>query len=186
MSGLVELHSMPEIPSIAHFCSLFKVALGLPEVEIDQLEASLLKQSNDDIFTASLVDRLVVKLLIGCLPMYATKIHDGNYTLYLKQLIQSKQEEAEEEGFQFDFENPFETNDVEDFEDLTVAERVRLIHQLTELRLQCDDIYEKFKDLDPEGLRVDPLGVDSNNVTYWYFFGTRLYKEVKPTKKKRP
>ena len=177
---------MPEIPSIAHFCSLFKVALDLPDVEIDQLEASLLKQSNDDLFTASLVDRLLVKLLIGCLPMYASKIHDGNYTLYLKQLLQSKQEEADEEGHQFDFENPFETNEVEDFEDLTVADRVRVIHQLTELRLQCEDIYEKFKDLDPEGLRVDPLGVDSNNVVYWYFFGTRLYKEIKPTKKKRP
>ena len=186
MSSLVDLHSMPEIPSIAHFCSLFKVALDLPDVEIDQLEASLLKQNNDDIFTASLVDRLVVKLLIGCLPMYASKIHDGNYTLYLKQLIQSKQEEADEEGYQFDFENPFETSDVEDFEDLTVADRVRVIHQLTELRLQCEDIYEKFKDLDPEGLRVDPLGVDSNNVTYWYFYGTRLYKEIKPSKKKRP
>ena len=177
---------MPEIPSIAHFCSLFKVALGLPDVEIDQLEASLLKQSNDDIFTASLVDRLVVKLLIGCLPMYASKIHDGNYTLYLKQLLQSKQEEADEEGYQFDFENPFETNDVEDFEDLTVADRVRVIHQLTELRLQCEDIYEKFKDLDPEGLRVEPLGIDSNNVIYWYFYGTRLYKEIKASKKKRP
>lgn len=186
MAGLVELHSMPEIPSIAHFCSLFKVALDLPEVEIDQLEASLLKQSNDDIFTGSLVDRLLVKLLIGCLPMYATKIHDGNYTVYLKQLIQSKQEEAEEEGYPFDFENPFETSDVEDFEDLTVVDRVRVIHQLTELRLQCDDIYEKFKDLDPEGLRVEPLGVDSNNVTYWYFYGTRLYREIKPSKKKRP
>ena len=38
---------MPEIPSIAHFCSLFKVALDLVDVEIDQLEAALLKQNND-------------------------------------------------------------------------------------------------------------------------------------------
>lgn len=186
MSGLADLHSMPEIPSIAHFCSLFRGALDLVDVDIEQLEASLLKLNNDDIFTASLVDRLVVKLLIGCLPMYASKIHDGNYTLYLKQLLQSKQEEADEEGFQFDFDNPFETNDVEDFEDLALRDKVRVIHQLTELRLQCDDVSEKFKDLDPEGLRVDPLGVDSNNVMYWYFYGTRLYKEIKSTKKKRP
>ena len=177
---------MPEIPSIAHFCSLFKVALDLVDVEIDQLEAALLKQNNDDIFIASLVDRLMVRLLIGCLPMYASKIHDGNYTLYLKQLLQSKQEEAEEEGHQFDFENPFDVCEVEEFEDLTVWDKVKVIHQLTEIRLQCDDISEKFKDLEPEGLRVEPLGVDSNNVTYWYFYGTRLYKEVQPSKKKRP
>jgi len=177
---------MPEIPSIAHFCSLFKVALDLVDVEIDQLEAALLKQNNDDIFIASLVDRLMVRLLIGCLPMYASKIHDGNYTLYLKQLLQSKQEEAEEEGHQFDFENPFEVCEVEEFEDLSVSDKVKVIHQLTEIRLQCDDVSEKFKDLEPEGLRVEPLGVDSNNVTYWYFYGTRLYKEVQPSKKKRP
>ena len=186
MSNLAELHSMPEVPSIAHFCSLFKVALDLVDVEIDQLESALLKQTNDDIFTASLVDRLMVKLLIGCLPMYASKIHDGNYTLYLKQLLQSKQEEAEEEGYQFDFENPFEIHEVDDFEDLSVPDKVKVIHQLTELRLHCDDVSEKFKDLDPEGLRVDPLGVDSNNVIYWYFYGTRLYKEIKPSKKKKP
>eukprot|EP00092_Neocalanus_flemingeri_P039258 GFUD01042738.1.p2 GENE.GFUD01042738.1~~GFUD01042738.1.p2 ORF type:complete len:406 (-),score=118.83 GFUD01042738.1:2102-3319(-) len=186
MSTLAELHSMPEIPSIAHFCSLFKSCFDLIEFEIEEFESALLKQNTDDIFSSTLVERLAVKLVIGCLPMYASNIHDGNFTKYLIQLIQTKKEEAEEDGYEFKFEDPFEEGDIEDFSDLGARDQVRVLCQLTDFRLECEDVYAKLKELDPEGLRVDPLGIDSDNVIYWYFFGTRLYKEVKPMKAKRP
>ena len=184
MASLSDLHSMPEIPAIAHYCSLFKVAFDLIDFEIDELETALLREKNDDIFSSTLLDRLVIKLLTGCLPMYASKIHDGNFSMYLKQLIQSKKEEAEEDDLIYDFEDPFEKDEVDEFSDLSTVDQVRVVHQLTELRLHCDDVEKKLKDLDPEGLRVYPLGMDSDNVIYWYFFGTRLYKEVKSKKKK--
>jgi len=177
---------MCEIPAIAHFCSLFNSSFDLIEFEIEEFETALLKQNTDDIFSSTLVERLAVKLVIGCLPMYASNIHDSNFSKYLIQLIQTKQEEAEEDGYEFNFENPFEDGEIEDFCDLSVRDQVRVIHQLTEFRLECGDVYEKLRELDPEGLRVDPLGIDSDNVIYWYFFGTRLYKEVKPMKAKRP
>jgi len=186
MSTLAELHAMPEIPSISHFCSLFKDSFNLLEFEIDEFETALLKQNSDDIFASTLVERLTIRLVIGCLPMYASNIHEGNFSTYLRQLLQVKKEEAEEDGYEFKFQDPFEQNDIEDFSDLPVRDQVRVIHQLTEFRLECDDVAGKLKDLDPEGLRIDPLGVDSDNVFYWYFFGTRLYKEVKPMKPKRP
>ena len=88
--SLSDLHAMPEIPAIAHFCSLFKSSFDLIDFEIDELENALLQLNPDDVFSATLVERLVVKLLTGCLPMYASKIHDGNFSTYLIQLIQSK------------------------------------------------------------------------------------------------
>ena len=184
--SLSDLHAMPEIPAIAHFCSLFKSSLDLIDFEIDELENALLELNPDDVFSSTLVERLVVKLLTGCLPMYASKIHDGNFSTYLKQLIQSKKEEAEEDEVEFNFEDPFETNDHYEFCDLSSTEQIKVLYQLTEFRLQCDDVEKKLKDLDPEGLRINPIGIDSDNVIYWYFFGTRLYKEVKATKKSRP
>ena len=45
---------------------------------------------------------------------------------------------------------------------------------------------ERLKDLDPDGMRVEPLGEDSDGVVFWYFYGVRLYKEVKAGKPKKP
>lgn len=43
------------------------------------------------------------------------------------------------------------------------------------------DVPSIFNKLQSESLRVDPLGYDSQGSTYWYFYGTRLYREDKLT-----
>ena len=67
---------------------------------------------------------------------------------------------------------------------MDLKQKVLVLHHLCELRLDAPDISEKVKHLEGASLRIDPLGVDSEGTTYWYFYGTRLYKEIYSSKKK--
>lgn len=44
-----------------------------------------------------------------------------------------------------------------------------------------------LKKFETDSFRVDPIGFDANGSSYWYFFGTRLYREdlVTPINKKK-
>ena len=46
MTEDLDIQSWPEIPTIAHFCSLFREAFGLIEFDMEQLEESLLLLGN--------------------------------------------------------------------------------------------------------------------------------------------
>jgi hypothetical protein len=108
---LAEIQSWPEVPAIAHFCSLFRASFDLIEFEIEELETALLARDSpqDDMFASSLLERLVVRLLRGCLPASAAAaVHEGNFSNYLGRLIRSKQEEAEEEGLPCHYRDPFQ------------------------------------------------------------------------------
>merc|ERR1719222_1010812 len=52
--------------------------------------------------------------------------------------------------------------------------------------LGCSDGPERLKYRYPDGRRCEPLGEDSDGVVFWYFYGVRLYKEVKAGKPKKP
>ena len=65
ISCSTDLQTWPEVPSIAHFCSLFRQAFDLLEFDIQELEESLLLMGTED-DTTQLVLRLVIKLLVGC------------------------------------------------------------------------------------------------------------------------
>jgi len=181
MSTDTDLQSWPEVPSIAHFCSLFREAFHLFEFDIQEFEESLLLLGADD-ESNKLVHQLVIKLLQGCLPMYRKRITQENYSQYLKQLLQTKSEEALEEGFEYKFENPFVQAEDNEYGDLDLKEKVLVLNQLCEFRLEAPDVAERVKNLDAASLRVEPLGVDSEGTTLWYFYGTRLYREDPSTK----
>lgn len=181
MTTDTDLQSWPEVPSIAHFCSLFREAFHLFEFDIQEFEESLLLLGTDD-ESNKLVHQLVIKLLQGCLPMYRKRITPENYSKYLKQLLQTKKEEAVEEGIEYRFENPFDETEDKEYADLDLKEKVLVLNQLCEFRLEAPDVAERVKNLDAASLRVEPLGIDSEGTTLWYFYGTRLYREDPPTK----
>lgn len=101
------------------------------------------------------------------MPIYKYHINSDNYSMYLKQLLQTSREEAEEDGLIYRFDDPFEADDELDYADLALKDKVRVLNQLCELRLQAGDVQEKTRELDAECLRVEPLGNDAEGTVYW-------------------
>ncbi|XP_040565812.1 uncharacterized protein dikar isoform X2 [Lepeophtheirus salmonis] len=104
-----------------------------------------------------------------------------NYNKYLRRLFISKAEEAEEDEVDYDFECEEFIERSVNFENCSLRNRVTILHQLCEFRLDGEDVSDKVKNLEASSLRVEPLGKDSEGFTYWYFYGTRLYKEASTT-----
>lgn len=76
---------------------------------------------------------------------------------------------------EYNIENTF-NSDV-DFQSLPLRTKIINLHLLCDIRLDSADVQQIFCRLESESLRVDPLGFDANGSTYWYFYGTRLYRE---------
>ncbi|XP_043804423.1 protein split ends-like isoform X1 [Apis laboriosa] len=164
--GILDIQSWWEVPSIAHFCSLFRAAFNLLDFDIEDLEEALLTDGGTE---GRLVQELIVRLLEGCLPNDTRNdISTFNYQMFLRRLFRKKCQE-------YKCENPFNT-DV-DFELLPLRQKVEILRALCDFRLDAEDVEQSLNNLDSDSLRVEPLGHDRKNSAYWYFYGTRLYRE---------
>ncbi|RUS81670.1 hypothetical protein EGW08_010587, partial [Elysia chlorotica] len=170
---LHEIHTWWEVPAIAHFCSLFKAVFGFCDFDIEDLEDALL--TSPALGGSTLAIDIICQLLNGC---YARDdIKYFNYDLFLKDIF--KQRWTAELGRS----NPFNERT---FLELPVRLRVEVLHALCDFRLDADDVAEMLKGLSGDSLRVEPLGVDAKGSKYWYFYGTRLYKELPDPQEQGP
>lgn len=76
---------------------------------------------------------------------------------------------------EYNIENPFNADT--DFHTLTLKTKVLILNYLCDFRLDSADVELITNDFEPNSLRIEPLGYDSFGSVYWYFYGTRLYRE---------
>ncbi|KAG8231820.1 hypothetical protein J437_LFUL012314, partial [Ladona fulva] len=84
-----DIQSWWEVPSIAHFCSLFRAAFNLLDFDIEELEEALLTDGAED-SGSSLLQELMVRLLAGCVPSAQGCISIFNYQMFLRRLFRQK------------------------------------------------------------------------------------------------
>jgi hypothetical protein len=76
---------------------------------------------------------------------------------------------------EYGIENPFPLDT--DFHTLSLRTKVIILNYLCDFRLDSTNVEALTAQLEAESLRIEPLGYDANGSIYWYFFGTRLYRE---------
>lgn len=76
---------------------------------------------------------------------------------------------------EFDIENPFPLDT--DFHNLSLQTKIIILNYLCDFRLDSTDAEVITAQFEADSLRIEPLGYDVNGSIYWYFFGTRLYRE---------
>lgn len=148
--------------------------------EQDHQEQQQQQPQNDENKDLHLLVRLAISLLK---PHFNTKITQSNWQTYLQRLVDYNWVELEH--FPSPFRKSIITQDGVElekqlkFNDLPLDDKIDLFYALCDYRLWCEDSSDALKDYSYDDLRLESIGKDSQGYEYWYFNGTRIFKEKK-------
>ncbi|KAG1705478.1 Cat eye syndrome critical region protein 2 [Nymphon striatum] len=170
----VEIQKWWQVPAIAHFFKIFQKFLSSPQFDIDELEESLVGEDEEN--------TLILDLIFNLLTSYfGRSVDESNLQNKLKQVLDFWSEDIK-------FDNPLE-NDTE-FSSLSTFSKVQILYILCHLRMDCSDVIDIGNKVDFNIMNAQELGCDRQKAVYWYFYDTRVYKEIsestKPEPKKSP
>jgi len=174
--ALVIMRSSWEFIQIYNFLCLFRAQFSLPKTNFfsEDLENLFLSRNED-----GLLVEIIMKLLKG---LRFKGVNRSNWKKYLSEFGDLLVVEYEI----FD-ENPLK--DGNNFWALPMKSKILIIQELCQCQMEDnEDIKTQLKS-DEKGnnldnYRVDPLGCDSNNYSYYYFEDSRLYREKLSSKGK--
>lgn len=126
---------------------------------------------------------LNTNILFFCISIYLSTPSQTNWENYLRRIVDANWVELEHHPSPFRV--PLISQDgVEliknlSFSELPLSDKIDLFYALCDYRLWCEDAADAIKDYTLEELRLESVGKDSQGYEYWYFSGTRLFRENK-------
>ncbi|KAF9197076.1 hypothetical protein BGZ50_000026 [Haplosporangium sp. Z 11] len=166
---LLELRSMKDFAAICQFLHMFHPAFALEDFETEDLEQALV-DPNSMAFLVDLQARMLRALTQD------RRISFDNWIKYAQREFEKREDEM----------NPWLEEDAPNYESFSLATKLMILMNLCEWQLDDPERFRaNFKETEDIAVewRVDPIGSDANERTYWLFDDNRLYRENPPTKK---
>ncbi|XP_050530303.1 chromatin remodeling regulator CECR2-like isoform X2 [Daktulosphaira vitifoliae] len=150
-----------EIPSIVHLCNTLSTCVNdIYPITIERFE----KGFNDN---SNILMNIAIRFVKVC-GFYDP--HSNKWWDFMKKLLNNHCPV-------YNFENPIDED--ASFNDLSPRKQVEVLYILGHLILDVEKVQETLNQNSEvlSKLNVKPLGYDVNKSVYWYFGGTRLYRE---------
>ncbi|GJJ69678.1 hypothetical protein EMPS_02026 [Entomortierella parvispora] len=164
---LLELRSMKDFAAICQFLHFFHPAFALEDFDTEELEQALVDPSQMP-YLVDLQARMLRQLTQD------RRISFDNWIQYAQKEFEKREDD----------QNPWLKES--SYEDFDLTSKLLVLTNLCEWQLDDPERFRsKFKQEEEVAMdwRVDPIGHDSLERTYWLFDDNRLYRENPPPKK---
>lgn len=165
---LLELRSLKDFAAVCQFIHMFHPAFALDDFDTEQLEQALVDPQQMP-YLVDLQARMLRALT------QERHISFDNWFKYAQKEFEKRAQD----------QNPWLEEDAVNYEYFSLETKLFILSSLCEWQLDDPEQFRSnFKEEDEVAVewRVDPIGHDANDRTYWLFDDNRLYRENPPVK----